>query len=58
VAPLHAIFVVVAGKLTPAKDLDTAIAGELARFEDVFGHHVSRGLVQFTLKRMTKNFVN
>jgi hypothetical protein len=56
--PLQASSVVAGGKLVLTKDLDAAIASELARFEGVFGRYVSRWLAQFTLNRIAKNFVN
>jgi len=56
--PSQASSVVAGGKLVLAQDLDAAIARELARFEGVFGYHVSRWLAQFTLNRIAKNFVN
>lgn len=56
--PLQVSSVMVGGKLVLAEDLDAAIDGELERFEGVFGRYMAKWLVQFTLGRLTKNFVN
>jgi imidazolonepropionase-like amidohydrolase len=56
--PKQVSAVITGGKLVLAEDLDAAIDGELGRFEGTFGRYIAKWLVQFTLGRLTKNFVN
>jgi hypothetical protein len=46
------------GALVTKADLDKAIRGELARFENKFSEFTSRLLAQFSVHQLARNFVS